>query len=72
MAFKEGGKRHTLAIIAEAHLGLAEANGVLAGADAIELLELGLFDILNEWKSGGQLAPEAFKTADEGQKKKVG
>lgn len=69
MAFRGRGKRHTLAVIAEAHLGLAEANGVLAGADAIELLELGLVDILNGWKSGGQLAPKAFKMADEGQKK---
>jgi hypothetical protein len=36
----------TLSVVAEAHLGLAEANGVLAGADAIELLELCLVDAL--------------------------
>ena len=36
----------TFSIVAEAHLGLAETNGVLAGADAIELLELCLVDAL--------------------------
>jgi hypothetical protein len=38
----------TLAIVAKGHLGLAEANGVLSGADAIELLELGLLNVL-QW-----------------------
>lgn len=36
----------TLTIIAEAHLGLAEANGVFPGSDAIELLEFALLYIL--------------------------
>lgn len=36
----------TLAVVAEAHLGLAETNGILASANAIELLELGLVDAL--------------------------
>lgn len=36
----------TLAVVAEGHLGLTEADCVFAGADAIELLELGLLDIL--------------------------
>ena len=38
--------RLTFSVVAEAHLGLAETNGVLAGADAIELLELCLVDAL--------------------------
>jgi hypothetical protein len=36
----------TFPVVTEAHLGLAEADGVLALADAIELLELGLVDAL--------------------------
>lgn len=36
----------TLTIVAEAHLGLAKTNGVLSGANAIELLELNLINIL--------------------------
>jgi hypothetical protein len=40
------GRLLTLAIIAEAHLCLPQANRVLSRADAIELLELGLLDIL--------------------------
>lgn len=36
----------TLAIIAEAHLCLPKTNRVFARAHAIELLKLGLFDIL--------------------------
>lgn len=32
----------TFAVVAEGHLGLAEANSVLARSDAIELLKLGL------------------------------
>jgi hypothetical protein len=36
----------TLAVVAEGHLSLAKTNSVLAGADAIELLELGLLNIL--------------------------
>jgi hypothetical protein len=42
----QGGKLLTFAVIAEAHLGLAEADRVFARTDAIELLELGLLDIL--------------------------
>ena len=38
----------TFSVVAEAHLGLAETNGVLAGADAIKLLELCLVDALQE------------------------
>lgn len=36
----------TLTIIAEAHLGLTETNCVFASADAIELFELALLNIL--------------------------
>ncbi len=36
----------TLTVVAEGHLGLAEANRVLARSDAIELLEFGLVDAL--------------------------
>jgi len=36
----------TFSVVAEAHLGLAEANGVLALADAIELLEICLVNAL--------------------------
>lgn len=36
----------TFSVVAEAHLGLAEANGVFALADTIELLELCLVDAL--------------------------
>lgn len=36
----------TLTVIAEAHLGLAETNGVLSGADAIVLLQFDLVDAL--------------------------
>jgi hypothetical protein len=42
----------TLAVVAEGHLGLAEANGVFALGDAIELLEFRLVDALHQ-KSGG-------------------
>lgn len=37
-----GGRRPTFSIIAEAHLGLAEANCVFSLAHAIELLQLTL------------------------------
>jgi hypothetical protein len=40
--------RLTLAVVAEGHLGLAEANGVFARGDAIELLELCLVDALQQ------------------------
>jgi hypothetical protein len=40
----------TLAVIAKAHLGLAKANGVFSGTDAIKLLEFALFDILRACK----------------------
>lgn len=36
----------TFTIVAEAHLSLTETNGVLASGNTIELLELGLLDIL--------------------------
>lgn len=36
----------TLAVIAEAHLGLPETNGVFSGGYAVKLLELGLVDAL--------------------------
>ncbi len=42
----EESEHHTFTVIAKAHLGLAKANGVLPGADAIKLFEFGLFDIL--------------------------
>ena len=42
--------RLTFSVVAEAHLGLAETNGVLAGADAIELLELCLVDALQVFR----------------------
>lgn len=42
---------HTLTVITEAHLGLAETNGVLARANAIVLLQLGLVDTLQRRKS---------------------
>lgn len=44
----QGGKslEHTLSVVAEGHLGLAKTNRVLAGAGAIVLLELSLFDVL--------------------------
>lgn len=38
---------HTLTVIAEAHLGLAETNGVFSGTDAIVLLELSLVNTLS-------------------------
>jgi len=38
---------HTLTVIAEGHLGLAEANSVLARGNAIELLKFGLVDALH-------------------------
>lgn len=37
---------HTFTVVAEAHLGLAEANGVFALAHTIELLEFCLVDTL--------------------------
>lgn len=45
--FKERKKLLTLTVVTEGHLGLAETNGVLAGADAVKFLELCLLDILN-------------------------
>jgi hypothetical protein len=36
----------TLTVVAEGHLGLAEANGVFALGDAIELLEFSLVNAL--------------------------
>lgn len=40
----------TFAVVAKAHLDLAETNGVLAGADTVELLKLGLLNILVNWQ----------------------
>ena len=37
----------TFSIVAEAHLGLTEANGVFACANAIELLQFRLVNALN-------------------------
>jgi hypothetical protein len=42
----KGERVDVLTIVAEAHLGLAKTNGVLSGANAIELLELNLINIL--------------------------
>jgi hypothetical protein len=39
-------KVHTLPVITEAHLGLAETNGVFSGTDAIVRLERSLVDTL--------------------------
>lgn len=39
----------TFSIITEAHLRLAQTDGILALADAIELLEFCLVDTLCEW-----------------------
>lgn len=36
----------TFTVVAKGHLGLAETNGVFASADAIELFELGLLNVL--------------------------
>ena len=41
----------TFSVVAEAHLGLAQADRVFALADAVELLELGLVHALSH-KSG--------------------
>jgi hypothetical protein len=38
----------TLTVVAEGHLGLAEADGIFALRDAIELLKLGLVNALWE------------------------
>jgi hypothetical protein len=38
----------TFTVVAKAHLGLAEANGVFPSANTIELLEFGLLDALCE------------------------
>lgn len=51
---------HTLAVVAKGHFGLAEADGVFALGDAIELLELCLVDALEKvllaeahlWRAG--------------------
>jgi hypothetical protein len=43
-----GGGALTLAIVAEGHLGLAEANGVFPLGDAIKLLEVGLVNTLQQ------------------------
>lgn len=37
----------TFAVVAKGHLGLPKANGVFSGANAIELFELGLLDVLS-------------------------
>lgn len=41
-----GGDSLTFAVVTEGHLGLAETNCVLSGTDTVELLEVGLLDIL--------------------------
>jgi hypothetical protein len=61
------GVQSTFSVIAEAHLGLAEADCIFPLADAIELLELGLIDalhiesvhalhVMGWWSIGGNLA----------------
>jgi hypothetical protein len=40
----------TFPVIAKAHFGLSEANGILASADAIELLEFRLLNTLFEYQ----------------------
>jgi len=42
----------TFPVIAKAHPGLSQANGVFPSADTIELLEFGLFDALRRDQSG--------------------
>ena len=49
-------RKLTLSVVTEGHLGLAEANGVFALGDAIELLELGLVDALHLKVRGGSRA----------------
>lgn len=39
---------HTFAVVTEAHLSLAETNGVFSGGNAIEFLQLGLVNALVE------------------------
>ena len=39
--------KHTFTVITEAHLGLAQADGVLALTDPIELFEFRLVDALD-------------------------
>jgi hypothetical protein len=41
---------HTLTVVTEAHLGLAETNSVLASANAIVRLQLSLVDALKKEK----------------------
>lgn len=41
-----GGRQHTFTVIAEAHLRLPEADGVLALADPVKLFEFGLLHAL--------------------------
>jgi hypothetical protein len=53
----------TLAVVAEGHLCLAEANGVFSLGDAIELLELGLVDALQR-KLGGAATYDIARVFD--------
>lgn len=39
---------NTFSVIAKAHLGLPEANGIFALAYTVELLQLGLVDTLKD------------------------
>jgi len=48
----------TFSVIAKAHPGLSQANGVFSSADAIELLEFGLFDALCKDQSGCVLSSD--------------
>lgn len=43
---RSGNGQLTLAVVAKAHLGLAQTDGVFASANAVKFLELGLLDIL--------------------------
>lgn len=57
----------TFAVIAEAHPGLPETNGILSLTDAIEFLELCLFHALQDWNqlSTGDCPREAQYLAGE-------
>lgn len=56
----------TFSVVAEAHLGLTEANGVFALADAIELLELCLVDALQNFASAPWHASKHTEAAGQG------
>jgi len=57
---------HTFSVIAEAHLGLAKTYCVLALADAIELLKLGLVNALESHNVSAALPPTLCRGAQVG------